>query len=327
MTRAGTALPPARADACDSSARRAASPVAPPSPRRRLRLRLADLMRQVPALADDRCLLAARRRHWTSPASPPTAGGWRPAICSPRCPAAAPTAAPSSPMRWRAARSQCWRRRARPGRPACRRGRCSRTRAAPASGADRRGAGRPAAGDRGRGHRHQRQDQHGRVPAPDLGRRRQAGRQPGHARPDRAGVRPRAGPDHARSGQPGGDAGRPGARRRAARRDGGVLARAGPVPAGRRAPGRRGVHQPDARPSGLSRHRWTPTAPPSCACSTSCCPHGAPAVASSRHGCRDAGGAARHRARGGGCDLRTVGEARRPRSACCAARRGRTARC
>ena len=31
------------------------------------------------------------------------------------------------------------------------------------------------------------------------------------------------------------------------------------------------LHQPDARPSGLSRHRWRPIAPPSCGCSPSCC--------------------------------------------------------
>ena len=77
------------------------------------------------------------------------------------------------------------------------------SRAAPASGPARRRTGRQPAARRGRGHRHQRQDQHGRVPAPDLGRGRPAGRQPRHARPDRRGLRSRPGPDHTRSGQPG----------------------------------------------------------------------------------------------------------------------------
>ena len=77
------------------------------------------------------------------------------------------------------------------------------SRAAPASGPARRRTGRQPAARRGRGDRDQRQDQHGRVPAPDLGRWRQAGRQPRHAWPDRAGLRARSGPDDARSGQSG----------------------------------------------------------------------------------------------------------------------------
>ena len=127
------------------------------------------------------------------------------------------------------------------------------SRAAPPPRPARRRPGRQPAARRGRGHRHQRQDQHGRVPAPDLGRGRQAGGQPRHARPDRAGVRSRSRPDHARSGQPGGDAGAARARRHPACRDGGLVARPRPVPPGRRAPGGRGVHQPDARSPRLSR--------------------------------------------------------------------------
>ncbi len=111
--------------------------------------------------------------------------------------------------------------------------------AAAVPGADRGGAGRPAAGDRGRRHRHQRQDQHGGVHPPALGLGRREGRQPRHARPDRPRLRTRPRPDHARSGQPGRDAGRPRAARRQPRGDRGVVARPGPVPAGRRAAGRR----------------------------------------------------------------------------------------
>ena len=137
-------------------------------------LRLADIMRQVPALAGAAAsaALTAWRARWTLPASPRTAGGWRRASCSRRCRAAAWTAARSSPMRCRAARWRCWRRRAPRGRLACRRGRCWRIRSRGGGWRSSR-PGWPAAQPRvgGRGDRDQRQDQHGRVPAPDLGRR------------------------------------------------------------------------------------------------------------------------------------------------------------
>ena len=64
----------------------------PPPRSRCLRLRLADMMRQVPDLARSTIPPAAWRagwRRWMSPASPPTAGRWLRAICSPRSPAAA----------------------------------------------------------------------------------------------------------------------------------------------------------------------------------------------------------------------------------------------
>ncbi len=64
--------------------------------------------------------------------------------------------------------------------------------AAPRAGPHGRAAGRAAAGDDRRRHRHQRQDQHGRVPAPDL-RPTGAGGQPRHAGRDRAGSRRRRG--------------------------------------------------------------------------------------------------------------------------------------
>ena len=156
-------------------------------------------------------------------------------------------------MRYRAVPWPCWLPRARCGRPACRRARCWRI----ASRADvwrRLLPDWPAPASRhGRGDRDQRQDQHGRVPAPDLDRGRQEGRESGHARPDSRGLRSRPGPDHARSGGAGADAGAARPRRRPARRDGGLVARSRSVPPRRRASGGRGVHQPDARPSRLSR--------------------------------------------------------------------------
>ena len=153
-------------------------------------------------------------------------------------------------------RRRCWRRRAPPGRPACRRVRCiDRSRAAPPPGADRRGAGRAAAARRW-----------SPSPAPTARPARSsscASSGPSAGEPAASlgtlgliapGFDAGPGPDHARPGQPGRDAGRPGARRRAARGDGGLLARAGPVPPGRRAAGGGGVHQPDARPPRLPRH-------------------------------------------------------------------------
>ena len=113
--------------------------------------------------------------------------------------------------------------------------------------------GRDAAAHRGRRHRHQRQDQHGGIPTPDLDGRRQVRGQPGHPWPDGIGVRTRAWPYHAGPGRSGRYAGAAGPRRRAACGDGGVVARPRSVPAGRRAPRCRGVHQSDPRPSGLSR--------------------------------------------------------------------------
>ena len=61
------------------------------------------------------------------------------------------------------------------------------------------------------------------------------------------------------------------ARRRSACGDGGFVARPRSVPPGRRAAGRRGVHQPDARPPRLPWVGGRLSRPPSCGCSPSCC--------------------------------------------------------
>ena len=112
------------------------------------------------------------------------------------------TAAPSSPRRCRAVPWRCWRPRAPSGRPACRRGRCWRI-ASRAARLAQLAAGLAGSQprDRGRGDRDQRQDQHGRFPAPDLDRGRQ--RRPpalGTLGPDAPGLRSGPRPDHAGSG-------------------------------------------------------------------------------------------------------------------------------
>ena len=135
---------------------------------------------------------ACRRR--PRPASRPTAGRSRPGHAvrgAARRRGRRPRA--SSPTRWRAARRPCWRRPAPTGRAGVP-PRPLITDAEPRRALarwPRRMAGR-AAGDGGRRHRHQRQDQHGRVPAPALGGDRRAGRQPRHAGRDRARPRRRA---------------------------------------------------------------------------------------------------------------------------------------
>ena len=64
---------------------------------------------------------------------------------------------------------------------------CRRCESAPPPGPDGGPLLRPPAAHRRRGHRHQRQDLHRRIHAPDLAAARPAGREPGHAGPRRAG--------------------------------------------------------------------------------------------------------------------------------------------
>ena len=197
----------------------------------------------------------------------------------------------------------------------------ARPRAAPTPWRDRRHAGRRAAGDRGRRHRHQRQD----LPVEFLRQiwalGRPAGGQHGHAGRDRARLRPPAPglttPDPVDAGRTLADLARAGVQHAAMEasshgldqfRLDGVRLAAG------------GVHQPDPGPSRLSRHAWTPIAPPSCACSTSCCRR-ARRRCQRRHGRRDAGRAARHRRARRRLDLRTVGEGGDDDPRCCAPRR------
>ena len=171
---AGDALPPARPMTRDPrheaacAGRRWPAPPWCPRPCGAPRLRLADIMRQspswpVPPPASWRMRRPGdRRHHRRQPAR--GAGYLFAALPGSR----GPTAARSSPMRCRAAPWRCSRPSGTAGRPACRRARCWRT-PSRAAASPRLPPDWP--GDspgRGRGHRHQRQDQHGGVPAPDL---------------------------------------------------------------------------------------------------------------------------------------------------------------
>ena len=164
-------------------------------------LLLADLMRALAAIARAAAQAPDLRRSGGAArhraASPPTAAQVRAGRSVRRAAGRArrrPRA--SSPTRWRAARRRCWRPPGTdwpagvPPRPLIAdpepRRRLAQIAAVLAG---------PQPETRGRRHRHQRQDQHGRVPAPDLGARRRpcAPRgQPGHARADRARASTRA---------------------------------------------------------------------------------------------------------------------------------------
>ena len=176
-----------------------------------------------------------------------------PGSCSSPFPAAAPMAASSPPTPWRAAPSR-WR--ANPRRPPSFAAPWIRGRARPAGA----GAGRPEflrparrAARPHRHHRHERQDHHVLSGRFGPARRRAHDRADRHHRVSPGRARP-AGREH--------DAGiaRPGppvrgarARGRHARDDGSFVARAGARPRLRHAVPHRGLHEPDARPSGFSR--------------------------------------------------------------------------
>ena len=215
---AGRGIAPAGADRARNAAGAGASDGARPrheargaAPRCRRRLpartaplRLADIMRRLPSGSAD----ASWRTLDSLPASPPTAVAWRPAICSPRL--------PGSRVDGRALhrrRRVAWRRRgagAGGDSVAARRAAAAVAARTPSRAAASLSLPRrlPAAS----------RASWSRSPAPTArparssscgrsGPRRQAGRQPGHAGPDRAGLRSGSRPDHARSGQPGRDPG------------------------------------------------------------------------------------------------------------------------
>ena len=190
----------------------------------------------------------------TSRASPPTAGRCAQACSMRHCRARGRMGATSSAMPWRAGRQRCWPGQARRGPRACRPGPWSWTRS--------RAARWPAWP---RSMRVRNRAPSSPSPAPTArpappsscassGPVRRARRQPGHPGPDRPRRCQRPRPDHAGPGGAGGHARRPRAGWRAGGGDGGVLARAGPVPAGWGAPRRCRVQQPDAGPPGLPRH-------------------------------------------------------------------------
>ncbi|TQF07239.1 hypothetical protein E6W39_09660 [Kitasatospora acidiphila] len=124
---------------------------------------------------------------------------------------------------------------------------------------DRPGRRRPARppGRRpgaGRDHRHQRQDHHQLPAVLRLQRRRLDRRTAGHrGDPDRLPPLVRKA-DHPGGAGPAADPGPDARRRRGGRRDGGLLARAGPAPGRRNRLRRRHLHQPDARTPRLPRH-------------------------------------------------------------------------
>ena len=194
------------------------------------------------------------RRAWTSPASPPTAGAWRRAICSRHFPAAAWTAArfiadavSRGAVAVLAPEGTVWP----PGVP---------PRPLLEDPEPRRRLAQLAAGLAGSQPRVvvAVTGTNGKTSTVEFLRQIWAagGRQAaslGTLGLIAPGLRSGPGPDHTRSGGAGRDAGTARPRRRPARRDGGLVARARPVPPRRRAPGGRGVHQPDARPSRLSR--------------------------------------------------------------------------
>ena len=103
-----------------------------------------------------------------------------------------------------------------------------------------------------RRHRHQRQDLGRRLHAPDLRRARPQGRLARHHRPGQARRRRLRRAHHARSGHAAPDAGRAGRRGHHAPGLRGLLARARPASARRRAAEGRRLHQPRPRPSRLS---------------------------------------------------------------------------
>ena len=109
-----------------------------------------------------------------------------------------------------------------------------------------------AAADHRRRHRHQRQDIGRRLHAPDLATARPCLRQHRHHRSGLAETHRLWLADHARSDRAAPPARRDRGRRRHASRVRGVVARARPVPARRRARRRRRFHQSVARPHGLS---------------------------------------------------------------------------
>ena len=201
----------------------------------------------------------------------------RPATCSRHCPAPRPTAATSSPMRCQRGASAVLASRGT-ALGDDRRDPGHRRQSAPPLRPGGRAILRAAAQDRGRRHRHQRQDLGGQFHAPDLDRARPPGRQPGHARHRRARAHGGGFADDARSGGPAPLAGRAGQGRRHPRGDGSLESTGSTSSAST-------ACRPRPRPSPISRTTistitatWAPIGWPSGGCSPRCCRRAATAV-------------------------------------------------
>ena len=181
----------------------------------------------------------------------------------------APTAAASSPRRVKRgavavlAPSRRCRRRPTVTRSTARQ-------SAPPPGAAGRALLRPPAGDRRRGHRHQRQDLGRRISRASSGccsasRRRASAR---WAWSPRLSTARRA--DHARPGRAASPISPSSPRRRRASGDGGVEPRPRPVPPRRRAASRPPPSPTSPATISTTTATWPPTSPPSGACSATC---------------------------------------------------------
>ncbi len=144
-------------------------------------------------------------------------------------------------------------------------------RAASRAGPDGGALLRRAARQDRRRHRHQRQDLGGRLHAPDLRRARPQGRLARHHRPGQAGRQRVRLAHHARSDCPASHAVGAGGGGRHASRLRGVLARPRPASPRWRAHRRPRPSPTSAATISTTTRTWSPTSPPSCACSRSCC--------------------------------------------------------
>src|SRR5207248_625941 len=180
------------------------------------------------------------------------AQSWRGLLRPPR----APHRRPPPPGRGRGARRPGDRRRGTSGRrqgPRRPRARCPSRAGRGGRPLRRRSERRPRSRRR---HRHQRQDEHHVHPRVDLARGRPRDRRDRYGRLSRCRPARSAGAAHdARGARPPGAARRDASRRRDARGDGGVVARARPGARARLPLRRRRVHQPHPRPSRLPRRR------------------------------------------------------------------------